>query len=247
RKGGRGATGPLDDGVGLREKRDQVPGRGAEGRAQARPGRSERHGARLEKEDVGGLRPERLERPAGRSPGRRLEIEADQERRDRPLRRLMRPIYLRQQKFFRRAYETGEHGWPVEDPTPHVETLVARLGPGRGRRALDLGCGEGRHTILLAGRGYDVTALDLEPLALRRAKACAGRAGVAARFVLGNALALRFPAASFDLVLDYGCFHHVVTRDWRRYCREVARVIRPRGHLVLSVFSTKFKHHAGER
>jgi SAM-dependent methyltransferase len=159
----------------------------------------------------------------------------------------MRPIYLRQQTFFRKAYESGEHGWPVEGPTPHVAKLVARLGSGRGKRALDLGCGEGRHTILLGRRGYDVVGLDLEPLALRKAKAIAARAGVRARFVAGNALDLRFPDARFDLVLDYGCFHHVVTRDWPRYRREVARVLRPGGHLVLSVFSTKFRHHAGER
>ena len=159
----------------------------------------------------------------------------------------MRPIYRQQQRFFRKAYESGEHGWPVEGPTPHVAALVARLGGGRGRRALDLGCGEGRHTILLAKRGFDVTGLDLEPLALRKAKALAARADAPARFVAGNALDLRFPAGAFDLVLDYGCFHHVVTRDWPRYRREVARVLRPGGHLVLSVFSTKFRHHAAER
>src|SRR5438045_3717752 len=139
----------------------------------------------------------------------------------------MRPIYLQQLKFFRKAYESGEHGWPVEGATPYVVRLVARLGRGGGKRALDLGCGEGRHTILLGRRGYEVVALDLEPLALRKARAIVAGAGVRARFVAGNALDLRFPAASFDLVLDYGCFHHVVTRDWPRYRREVARVLRP--------------------
>ncbi len=159
----------------------------------------------------------------------------------------MRPIYRRQAVFFRRAYESGEHGWPAEGPTPHVARLVARLGSGRGRRALDLGCGEGRHTILLARRGYAVTALDLEPLALEKARASCRRAGVRAAFERGNALDLRFQDGAFDLVLDYGCFHHVVRRDWPRYRREVARVLRPGGHLVLSVFSTKFRHHPGER
>lgn len=159
----------------------------------------------------------------------------------------MSTIYARQRTFFRKAYESGDHGWPVQGPTPQVAALVGRLGPGRGRRALDLGCGEGRHTIHLAKRGFDVTAVDLEPLALGKARALAKRAGVSARFGRADALRLPYPDGFFDLVLDYGCFHHIVTRDWGRYRRGIARVLSPRGHLVLSVFSTKFRHHPGER
>jgi SAM-dependent methyltransferase len=158
-----------------------------------------------------------------------------------------RAIYRRQAEYFRRAYETGVHGWPVEGATPQVARLLSSLGPGRGRCALDLGCGEGRHTILLARRGWTVTALDLEPLALRKAREAARRAGVRARFVRGNALDLTFPGGSFDLVLDYGCFHHIVPGDWPLYRRQVARVLTPGGHLLLSVFSTRFRHHPGER
>ncbi len=159
----------------------------------------------------------------------------------------MPDIYRKQRVFFRKAYETGRHGWPEVGPTAHVARWVRALGPGRGRTALDLGCGEGRHTILLARSGYDVTAFDLEPLALRKARAYVRRSGLHAHFVAGDALDLRFPDASFDLVLDYGCFHHVVTRDWTRYRRGIVRVLRPGGHLVLSVFSTRFRHHPGEK
>jgi len=159
----------------------------------------------------------------------------------------MPDIYAKQRTFFRAAYATGRHGWPETGATPEVARWVRRLGPGRGKAALDLGCGEGRHTILLGLRGYDVTAVDLEPLALRKAKARAREAGVRARFAAGDALDLRFPDAAFDLVLDYGCFHHVVTRDWARYRRGVTRILKPGGHLLLSVFSTKFRHHPGER
>lgn len=159
----------------------------------------------------------------------------------------MATIYDKQRRFFRKAYQDGQHGWPEVGPTPQVARLVRSLGPGRGKAALDLGCGEGRHTILLAGRGYAVTALDYEPLALRKAAAYVRRAGLRARFVPGDALDLRFSDSAFDLVLDYGCFHHVVTRDWPRYRRGLARILKPDGRLVLSVFSTKFKHHPDER
>ena len=159
----------------------------------------------------------------------------------------MRPLYRRQRAYFNRAYVAEEHGWPKEGTTPHVVKLLKRLGPGRGRTALDLGCGEGRHSILLAGKGYTVTGLDYEPLALKAARAAARRARTRARFVQGDALALRFPKESFDLVLDYGCFHHVLKRDWPLYRKNLVRILRPGGHLLISVFSTKFRHFPGER
>ena len=159
----------------------------------------------------------------------------------------MPAIYARQKKYFRKAYETGRHGWPEVGPTPHVARWVRTLGSGRGRTALDLGCGEGRHTILLARQGYDATGVDLEPLALRKAKSYVRKSGLDARFEVADALHLKYPDGAFDLVLDYGCFHHVVTRDWARYRRGIARVLKPGGHLLLSVFSTKFRHHPEER
>jgi len=159
----------------------------------------------------------------------------------------MAGIYEKQRSFFRKAYQSGEHGWPEIGPTPQVARLLGKLGPGRGKQALDLGCGEGRHTILLARRGYAVTAFDLEPLALKKARAHIRHAGLRADFVAGNALDLQFEDGAFDVVLDYGCFHHVITRDWARYRREIARVLKPGGSLVLSVFSMKFRHHPGER
>ena len=54
----------------------------------------------------------------------------------------MRPLYRRQRAYFNRAYVAGEHGWPKEGVTPHVVNLLKRLGPGCGKPALDLGCGE---------------------------------------------------------------------------------------------------------
>lgn len=159
----------------------------------------------------------------------------------------MPAIYEKQRKFFKKAYQTGERGWPEVGPTAGVARVVKKLGPGRRKTALDLGCGEGRHKIFLARQGYSVKAVDLEPLALGKAREYVRRAGLRVEFAVANALDLRDADSSFDVVLDYGCFHHMVTRDWPRYRREIARVQRPGGNFVLSVFSMKFKHHAAER
>ena len=57
----------------------------------------------------------------------------------------------------------------VVDPDPSVVALVSGM-PGVPGRALDLGCGEGRHAIWLASHGWHVTAVDFSAVAIQRAR-----------------------------------------------------------------------------
>ena len=161
-------------------------------------------------------------------------------------------LYQRQKKYFEKAYETGTHGWPTVGPTPFVLRAIPRirksLDSGRGR-ILDLGCGEGRHTLACARAGFDVVGLDYQPLAIRRARAFARGQKVRGRFrfMVGDAFQLSFPPNAFDAIIDYGCLHHVKIADTRRYFDSVLPRLKPGGHLVLSCFSIRFKHHPNEK
>lgn len=119
---------------------------------------------------------------------------------------------------------------------------------GRDRRVLDIGCGEGRHTRAFAGTGALAVGVDLEPKALARARAAADRgSGRGPGFVQADVFALPFAPSTFHVVLDYGCLHHVRRRDTPRYLEQVVPLLKSEGFFLLSCFSTKFKHHAGER
>lgn len=87
------------------------------------------------------------------------------------------------------------------NPNGVLVTEAADLAPGR---ALDVGCGEGADALWLAGRGWQVTAVDISRVALERAAATAAAAGpdVAGRVVWTQAdlTAAPPPAGSFDLV-----------------------------------------------
>jgi malonyl-CoA O-methyltransferase len=108
----------------------------------------------------------------------------------------------------------------------------AWFGPVAGRRALDVGCGTGRHTLALVEAGAAaVVALDLTPEMIARARA--KLAGAPVQW-LYSALPgpLPLPDATFDLAVLGLVAEHVA--DIAGALSEVARVLVPGGRCVLS-------------
>jgi malonyl-CoA O-methyltransferase len=117
-----------------------------------------------------------------------------------------------------------------------VEAPAVRawFGPLGGRRALDLGCGTGRHTLALVEAGaVEVFALDLTPEMLARARERVTGTGTRVHWVR-HALPgpLPFRDGTFELVVLGLVAEHV--GDLARALREVARVLTPGGRCVLS-------------
>lgn len=105
------------------------------------------------------------------------------------------------------------------------------LGDLRGQRVLELGCGPGDYTIMLARRGAQVTAVDIAAASLnltrRRAAAHQLESSVAVRLAAAETLA--FPSSSFDLVVGFGLLHHA---DARALAPEIRRVLKPGGRAL---------------
>jgi SAM-dependent methyltransferase len=104
-----------------------------------------------------------------------------------------------------------------------------------GARALEVGCGPGHLSILLAKNdGFDVTGLDLDPAMIERARANAERVGPDERlpsFVVGDVAALPFSARSFDVVVSTFSMHH--WSDPPAGLAEIGRVLRPGGRAFI--------------
>jgi ubiquinone/menaquinone biosynthesis C-methylase UbiE len=115
-----------------------------------------------------------------------------------------------------------------EEPGPppaHLLAFVRSLGTRDA--ALDLGCGDGRLTVALDAR--ELTAADVSPVALERAR----RRLPGARLVeLEPDEALPLEDDSFDLVLCAETIEHV--RDVQLLLSEIRRVLRPGGTLALT-------------
>jgi demethylmenaquinone methyltransferase/2-methoxy-6-polyprenyl-1,4-benzoquinol methylase len=102
-----------------------------------------------------------------------------------------------------------------------------------GQRVLDLAAGTGVSTVELARGGARAVACDFSLGMLRAGRANKKRAGVP--FVAGDAVHLPFADASFDAaVISFGLRN---VSDVPLALREMARVVRPGGHLVVCEFS----------
>ena len=117
-------------------------------------------------------------------------------------------------------------------PTATEERLLRAL-PEAGR-VLDLGSGAGRITFYLAGKGYDVTGVDVSEPLLATARSLAEQQGSPARFQHVEPLTLPFDPATFDAALAIKVHCYIPSRRSRLgYLNEVARVLRPGAPLLL--------------
>jgi len=108
-------------------------------------------------------------------------------------------------------------------------TLLRWLGPDlRGVRVLDVAGGDGYWAGQARRRGAHAVAVDIAGAKLRRGRELAS----APSLVLGDALRLPFPDASFDRVMSICAIGHF--DDGPLALREMARVLAPGGELVLS-------------
>lgn len=134
----------------------------------------------------------------------------------------------------------AEHGTFLGDvdfvwcPEGLREADAGLLGPVRGRRVLELGCGAAAGARWLAAAGAAAVGVDLSAGMLHHALAGAARSGVRVPLAQADALVLPFADACFDVVCTaFGAVPFVA--DSAALMREVARVLRPGGRWVFSV------------
>jgi 2-polyprenyl-6-hydroxyphenyl methylase / 3-demethylubiquinone-9 3-methyltransferase len=122
---------------------------------------------------------------------------------------------------------------------PWIADVIDReLGPGP-RAVLDVGCGPGYLANALAARGHLVTGVDLGPEALAVAHRHDPTRSVDYR--VGDALALPFADATFDVVCAMDLIEHVEEPD--RLVAEAGRVLRPGGLMFFHTFNRTWQAH----
>lgn len=123
---------------------------------------------------------------------------------------------------------------------PEVESFVTAVADHEGLgQALDLGCGNGRHTELLAEYGADAIGVDVSRGLLSAAATRRRDHGFAAALVQGDAATLPFADATFDQIVYVATLHHLRPEATRRQSlAELGRLLQPGGLGLVSAWST---------
>jgi ubiquinone/menaquinone biosynthesis C-methylase UbiE len=111
----------------------------------------------------------------------------------------------------------------------------------RGRRVLDVGCGQGIDLANFALGGAEVTGIDLTPRHVELARSHLAALGLEGAVVEGDAEAMPFEDGSFYLVSSNGVLHH--TPDMGAALREIRRVLRPGGETRITLYNKASLHY----
>ena len=114
--------------------------------------------------------------------------------------------------------------------TPAFFALLPEIA---GKKGLDIGCGEGYNTRLMAERDAKVIGLDISTVFVQQAKSFQSEGSLIPEYLIGNAQELPFADACFDFVTGFMSFMDIP--DTETLLSEVWRTLKPGGFLQFSI------------
>jgi len=115
----------------------------------------------------------------------------------------------------------------------HIPLLIP-FAEARGKKVLEIGCGNGADGVLFAEHGAKYTGVDLTQAAIDATRKHFEAAGLSGTFQIENAEGLSFADQSFDMVYSYGVLHH--TPHPATAINEVLRVLKPGGRAIVMLY-----------
>lgn len=141
-------------------------------------------------------------------------------------------------------YRDGNLPWDTGQTSSELQRVLSRNAI-QPCRALELGCGTGTNCVWLAQQGFEVTGIDLAPLAVERAEKRAHAAGVKVHFLVGDVLHLPDLNGPFTFFFDRGCYHAVRLKAPEHYAPAVARQLVAGGRGLILAGNAREPHDPG--
>jgi 2-polyprenyl-3-methyl-5-hydroxy-6-metoxy-1,4-benzoquinol methylase len=147
-------------------------------------------------------------------------------------RKIDRPEFSREwfEDVDRRFFESARHFAHSDRPFGNIIPFDQIAG----KRVLEVGCGMGLHTELMARAGAEVTAIDISPRSVAATRTRLALKGIVAEVHEVDAEAIDY-AEQFDFIWSWGVIHH--SSRTGRVLRNLYRALRPGGELRFMVYS----------
>jgi len=129
--------------------------------------------------------------------------------------------------------------WEGRAPEQAVLDLAAQLKAEGRRRVHDLGCGPGRHLLLLAAEGFEASGSDFSPAAVDTCRRRLAEAGLSAPVTLADMTALPEEDDSLDAVVAWDVIYHGTLDTIRRTVSGVQRKLAPGGYFLVTFNSVQ--------
>lgn len=140
-------------------------------------------------------------------------------------------------------------GYDVYRDYLNTPAFFAILPPVAGLTGLDIGCGEGHNTRLLAERGAQMTAIDIAEVFVEQARSLELQQPLGIDYRIASAVDLPFAAERFDFATGFMSFMDIPETD--RVLAEAYRVLKPGGFLQFSIahpcFDTPHRRNLRDR
>jgi SAM-dependent methyltransferase len=151
---------------------------------------------------------------------------------------------MTEQSDWNDRYRDGDLPWDTGRPSAELQRALSRNAI-QPCRALEIGCGTGTNSVWLAQQGFEVTGIDVAPLAVEQAQRRAGAAGVKAHFTVADVLRLPELNGPFAFFFDRGCYHAVRREAPKEYAPAVARQLASGGRGLILAGNAREPHDPG--
>jgi ubiquinone/menaquinone biosynthesis C-methylase UbiE len=133
-------------------------------------------------------------------------------------------VFMQKNYFYTRYRKR----WIVRAVSRYFSMFLHEL---KNTRILEIGCGggHGAHIIKKFSGADEVTATDLDPQLISKARS--GAADPSISFEVADASALSYPDEYYDAIFDFGVIHHIP--EWRQCLGELHRVVKVGGRVFL--------------
>jgi len=133
-------------------------------------------------------------------------------------------------QFWEEIYLADDAGWDLGGITPAIESIADTLTKGK---VCILGCGRGYDAVMFAKKGFDVTAVDFAPSAIKSVKGLALEANVIVRAIQDDIFSLTPEYSNtFDTIIEQTCFCAIHPKRRSEYEELVKKILKPEGKFI---------------